>query len=188
MKKYLDSYAFLFPIVGLIIALDQWTKWLVRSNLALQETWSPWAWLAPYARIVNWKNTGAAFGILQDFNTVFAVLAVVVSLAILYFFPKVEKGEWPLRIALAMQMGGALGNLIDRLTQGYVTDFVSLGGFAVFNVADASISVGVAVLVIGVWLRERQQLAQNRSQHTPEQVEAGKLQEEIRAGEDQSVE
>jgi signal peptidase II len=140
----------------LIIALDQWTKCLVRSNLNLSESWSPWEWLAPYARIVNWKNTGAAFGMFQDFNTVFTVLAVVVSLAILYYFTRVTKEDWPLRIALSMQMGGAIGNLIDRLTQGYVTDFVSIGRFAVFNVADSSISVGVVVLVIGIWWRERQ--------------------------------
>lgn len=171
MKKYLESYTFLFSIAGLIIILDQWTKYLVRSNLALQETWSPWAWLSPYARIVHWKNTGAAFGIFQNLNPVFAVLAVVVSIAILYFFPRVEKGEWPLRIALSMQMGGALGNLIDRLTQGYVTDFVSLGRFAVFNVADASISMGVAVLVVGVWLTERKHAAATQKKGEDEQIE-----------------
>jgi signal peptidase II len=171
LKKYLESYTFLFSIAGLIIILDQWTKYLVRSNLALQETWSPWAWLSPYARIVHWKNTGAAFGIFQNLNPVFAVLAVVVSIAILYFFPRVEKGEWPLRIALSMQMGGALGNLIDRLTQGYVTDFVSLGRFAVFNVADASISMGVAVLVVGVWFTERKHAAATQKKSEDEQIE-----------------
>ena len=175
MKKFLESYVFLFTIAGLIIALDQWTKYLVRSSLALQETWSPWAWLEPYARIVNWKNTGAAFGILQDFNTVFAILAVVVSLAIIYYFPKVGREEWPLRVALSMQMGGALGNLIDRLTQGFVTDFVSLGSFAVFNVADASISVGVAVLVVGVWISEKKLAAAALQAREAEQVEADQL-------------
>ena len=175
MKKFLESYVFLFSIAGLIIGLDQWTKYLVRSSLALQETWSPWAWLEPYARIVNWKNTGAAFGILQDFNTVFAILAVVVSLAIIYYFPKVGREEWPLRVALSMQMGGALGNLIDRLTQGFVTDFVSLGSFAVFNVADASISVGVAVLVVGVWISEKKLAAAARQAREAEQVEADQL-------------
>ena len=172
MKKTIKSYVFLFTIAGLIIALDQWTKYLVRSNLALRETWSPWAWLEPYARIVNWKNTGAAFGILQDFNTVFAILAVVVALAIVYYFPRVGKEEWPLRLALSMQMGGALGNLIDRLTQGYVTDFVSVGSFAVFNVADASISVGVVVLLVGVWIRERKLAAAARLEREAEQAAA----------------
>ena len=174
MKKYIESYAFLLSIVGVILGLDQWTKWLVRSNLELGESWKPLAWLD--ARIVNWKNTGAAFGMLQNFNVVFAVLAVVISIAIIYYYPRIEKNEWPLRVALAMQMGGALGNLIDRLTQGFVTDFIALGRFAVFNVADSSISVGVAVLVIGVWLSERQQARKNRTE--PGSDPSGKDQDE----------
>ncbi len=56
-----------------------------------------------------------------------------------------------------MQLGGALGNLIARLMMGRVTDFISVGSFPVFNIADASISVGVAVLLLGVWLKEREE-------------------------------
>lgn len=145
----------MFSIAGLLIALDQWTKWLVRSNLMFQEIWSPWHWLTPYARIVHWKNTGAAFGMLQGFGDVFAVLAVIVSIVILYYFPQVPRDEWILRVAMSFQLGGAVGNLVDRLTVGYVTDFISVGNFPVFNVADASISTGVAILVIGVWWKER---------------------------------
>jgi signal peptidase II len=185
LKKYFESYAYLFTIAGLIIVFDQWTKSIVRSNLALQETWTPWAWLAPYARIVLWKNTGAAFGIFQNLNTIFAILAVVVALVILFYFPRVDKREWPLRIALSMQMGGALGNLIDRLTLGYVTDFVSVGNFAVFNVADASISVGVAVLVVGVWLSERKLAAAAKRESG--QTEAGQA-EQARAEDQPPIE
>jgi signal peptidase II len=58
-------------------------------------------------------------------------------------------------LALVLQMGGALGNLISRLVEGTVTDFISIGSFAVFNVADSSISIGVAVLIAGMWLEER---------------------------------
>ena len=157
LKKYLQDYSFLLVFAGIIILLDQVTKELVRANLDISAMWSPWPWLLPYARIVNWHNTGAAFGMLQDFGGVFTVLAVLVSLAILYYFPQVPREEWYLRIAMGLQLGGALGNLIDRLTQGYVTDFVSVGNFPVFNVADASISGGVAILVIGMWIRERSQ-------------------------------
>jgi signal peptidase II len=59
-----------------------------------------------------------------------------------------------------MQLGGAVGNLIDRLTIGYVVDFVSVGQFPVFNVADSSITVGVAILLVGMWLQERQEKKQ----------------------------
>lgn len=157
MKKTLQSYAFLLLFSGTIIALDQWTKSIVRANLDFQEIWAPWDWLIPYARIVNWHNFGAAFGMLPALKDVFAVLSILVSLAILYYFPQVPRNDWTLRVALGLQLGGAVGNLIDRLTQGYVTDFVSLGTFPVFNVADASISIGVAVLILGMWIKERQQ-------------------------------
>ena len=156
MRKILRDYGYLLTLAGLIIALDQWTKALVRSNLDFEEIWSPWHWLAPYARIVHWKNTGAAFGMLQGFGGVFTVLAILVALAILYYFPRVPREDWVLRLAMGMQFGGAIGNLIDRLTQGHVTDFISVGKFPVFNVADASISTGVAILILGMWLKERQ--------------------------------
>ena len=157
MKKFLRDYASLLTIAGIIIVADQITKYLVRINIPMGLMWSPWAWLAPYARIVHWKNTGAAFGMFQNFNVVFTILAVLVSIAILYYFPRVPREEWPLRLAMGMQLGGAMGNLIDRLTQGYVTDFVSVGTFAVFNIADASISVGVVVLILGVWVMDQSQ-------------------------------
>jgi signal peptidase II len=56
---------------------------------------------------------------------------------------------------LVLQLGGAIGNLIDRLSQGYVTDFISVGSFAVFNVADACITLGVIILLAGVWYKDR---------------------------------
>ena len=91
----------------------------------------------------------------QDGEPGFTVLAFIVIGAIIYYFPQVDKNDWTLRLAMSMQLGGAVGNLIDRLTIGHVTDFISIGNFAVFNVADASISVGAAVLLLGVWMMER---------------------------------
>jgi signal peptidase II len=140
---------------GLILAFDQWTKYLVRTQLEVGETWMPIAWLAPYARVIHWNNTGAAFGLFPSASTIFTVVAFLVSVAILYYFPRVPGAQWSLRGALILQFAGALGNLIDRLVVGTVTDFISLGTFPVFNVADASISVGVAVLVAGMWIEER---------------------------------
>ena len=140
-----------------MIALDQWTKWLVRTNIPFQQAWLPESllWLMPYARIVHWSNSGAAFGSFQNGNTVFTILAIIVIIAILYYYPRVEAGDWALRLAMGLQLGGAAGNLIDRLMAGKVTDFISIGNFAVFNVADSSISVGVAILVLGVWIKEQ---------------------------------
>ena len=157
MKSVLQRYWPIASIAALIVALDQWTKWLVRVNIPDGGVWLPesLAWLSPYARIVHWHNTGAAFGMFQNASMVFTVLAFIVIAAILYYYPHVENSDWSLRLAMSMQLGGAIGNLIDRLARGRVTDFISIGTFPVFNVADASISVGAVVLLLGVWLTER---------------------------------
>lgn len=157
MKKVLKDYLFLFPVSGTIILLDQLTKVIVRSNLSQGQVWSPWPWLMPYGRIVNWYNTGVAFGLLQGQNFIFTILAVIIAAAIIYYYPKFSEEDWPLRLALAMQFGGAMGNLIDRITLGHVTDFISVGNFAVFNIADASITVGVGVMILGIWWKDKQE-------------------------------
>jgi len=157
VKNLFRKYSGILLIALVIVALDQWTKSLVRANIPEGTSWLPdsWLWLSPYARFVNWYNTGAAFGMFKDGSMVFTVLAFIVIGAILFYYPKVESDDWSLRLALSMQLGGAMGNLIDRLTIGHVTDFISVGTFPVFNIADASISVGAVVLFLGVWLRER---------------------------------
>lgn len=157
MNRTWRDYALLVGLAGIVIAVDQWTKWLVRTHLPFQGAWLPdWLqWLAPYARIVNWSNSGAAFGTFQNGNSVFTVLAIIVIVAIIYYYPRVEANDWTLRVAMGLQLGGAAGNLIDRLLMKRVTDFIAVGTFPVFNMADASISVGVVVLILGVWLKER---------------------------------
>ena len=140
-----------------MVVMDQWTKHLVRTNLNFGQTWMPLDWLSPYFRIVYWHNSGAAFGMGQKFSLVFTILAIIVAGAILIYYPQIPREDWPLRIALGLQFGGALGNLTDRLLIGYVTDFISVGSFPVFNIADASISTGVVVLIGGMWIIERKQ-------------------------------
>jgi signal peptidase II len=156
LKKYIRDYLLLLLIAGTIIALDQFTKNLIRQNLAVGDMWSPWPWLTPYARIVHWYNTGVAFGFFQGKGEVFAILAVAVAAAIIFYFPRVPASDWSLRLAMGLQLGGAMGNLVDRLFyDGIVTDFISVGTFPVFNLADSSITIGVIVLLLGVYLQER---------------------------------
>jgi len=101
LRQLIKKYLSLFGITGLIITLDQITKAIVRSNLSFTD------------------------GIFQSGGTIFAVLAVIVAGIIIFYYPQVPQEDKIARIALAMQLGGALGNLIDRLTIGYVTDFLS---------------------------------------------------------------
>jgi signal peptidase II len=147
----------MFVIAAVIVILDQITKEVVRTNIPVGESWMPWTWLAPYARIIHWTNTGVAFGMFQGNNIFFAILASVVALAIIYYYPSIPEEDRVLRFAMSMQLGGALGNLIDRIFIGKVTDFVSVGNFAVFNVADSCITLGVGVLLLGVYLEERRE-------------------------------
>jgi len=157
LKKLLKDYAFLLSIAGTIVLLDQWTKSLIRQNLGMGEVLPIADWLTPYARIVHWYNTGVSFGMLQGSNDIFKIFILVVVIAIIAIFPMVSKEDWTLRLAMAMQLGGAFGNMLDRFSVGHVTDFISLGNFPVFNIADASITVGVGVLLLGFWLQERKE-------------------------------
>lgn len=154
MKKRLQDYLFLFLVAGAIILVDQLTKNWVRQNLNIGEIYRPDLWITDYARIFFWKNTGAAFGIFQKFGIVFSVLSFIVSGFIIYYFVQIPRKDWLIRLAMAMLLAGAVGNLIDRLADGYVTDFISIGSFPVFNIADSSITVGVILLFIGMGIQE----------------------------------
>ena len=166
MKKLFTSYAVLFLIAGVVVLLDQLTKEWVRLNLQLGEIFRPELWLTQYIRIVHWKNTGAAFGMFQNMNPVFMVLSVLVIAVILYYYPQIPRQDWLVRLSMGLLLGGAIGNLIDRFRQGYVTDFISVGKFPVLNIADASISVGVALLFVGMWLQEK-----NKKEMLPAEAE-----------------
>lgn len=159
MKEFFGKTYWLFIVAAVIVALDQITKWLVVKYIPYGGMWSPWEWLSPYARIVHWSNTGVAFGMLQGMNPLFIGLAFIVSFGIIYYYPKVEKIDWLIKLALMLELGGAVGNLIDRFNHGHVIDFISVGNFPVWNVADACITVGVFILLIGVWQQEKREKA-----------------------------
>lgn len=159
MKDFLRKTAWLILVSSIIVAIDQLTKHLVVNNIPYGGVWSPWEWLTPYARIVHWSNTGVAFGMLQGMNPVFIGLAFLVSFGIIYYYPKIDKTDWLIRLALMMELGGAVGNLIDRIKFGHVIDFISVGNFPVFNIADSCITVGVVILLLGVWLQEKREKA-----------------------------
>ncbi len=155
--SHLKNYVLLLVITGAVVALDQWTKWWVRTHVPENGSWQP-QWLASLdwpARIVHWYNTGAAFGIFQGRNPVFIALALLVIAIILYYYPRLSEGEAVMPVVVGLYLGGVIGNLIDRVMLGKVTDFISIGTFAVFNVADSSINVAVALLLLNVLLKER---------------------------------
>jgi len=155
LNRIFRTYGLLALVAGVIIVADQLSKTWIRANLSLGESWAPIEALDPFFRIVHWYNTGVAFGMFQGMNTVFIVLAFIVMGVIIYYFPRISNRDGMLRLALCLQFGGAAGNAIDRITIGHVTDFVAVGDFPVFNVADSSITIGVIVLLLGVWIQDR---------------------------------
>jgi signal peptidase II len=133
-----------FLIAAAVFALDQVTKVIVRATLDRHEAWPDRDWVL---NIVNVSNSGAAFGILQG-QTLFLIVTSLVGVAAIvlyYFYPPLEHGL--LRVALALQLGGAAGNLLDRVRSGEVTDFINFRHWPAFNVADASISIGVVTIL-----------------------------------------
>jgi len=155
LKKFIKDYWLLFTIAGLVIALDQISKAIVRANIPYGGSWMPVDWLSPVFRFVYIDNTGAAFGLFKSGGLIFAILAVIIAIIIMIYYPQIPKTEKLTRIAVALQMGGALGNLVDRIFIGSVTDFISVGSFPVFNIADSSITIGVGLLILSLWLDER---------------------------------
>lgn len=187
MKINWRNYWFLLIIAAVLLTLDQVTKELVRRNLAFMEIYRPDLWLSNYIRILHWRNTGAAFGMFESGNYVFMALSSVVSLAILYYFPRLPTEEKGLRLALSLLFSGAVGNLIDRFRFGYVIDFISVGYFPVFNVADSCITLGVATLMVDMVWQEwhsRRAKAQAEAEPVPEAAEsdAAPSLEETRGG------
>ena len=150
MKEIRQKYAGLFIIAGAIVVIDQLTKHIVRSNIPMGQVFHPELWLSQYARIVHWYNTGVTGGLFQNMNTVHIVLNMIIAGVLIFIYSRTPTDEKLTRLALAMMLGGGVGNIIDRLLQGHVTDFLSVGNFPVFNVADSCVSMGAALLFISL--------------------------------------
>jgi len=134
-----------FGAAFVVLALDQATKSLVRAFMDRGDAWPE----DSFVRLHYVTNTGAAFGILQD-QTGFLIVTTVIGLAAIYLYyhyPPFDHIVAPL--AIGMTLGGAVGNLVDRLRLGRVTDFIDFRFWPAFNVADSSITVGIIVLLIG---------------------------------------
>lgn len=139
-------------LATIVVVLDQLTKYIASTSL---EMFQPVAVMPMF----NWTlmhNTGAAFSFLHDAGGwqrwFFAVIAVVVSIVIVLWLKRLEQYEKWQAIGLALILGGAIGNVIDRIWLGYVVDFIQVyyqqWYWPAFNVADSAISIGVAIIII----------------------------------------
>lgn len=144
-------WALLLGVALLIFLVDQGSKYLVLRNLTLEEPWNPITSLKRLVSLTLVTNTGAAFGLLPDQGTLFALVAIIVVIAILLYERHIPTDQPWLRIGLGMQLGGAAGNLVDRLHYGHVIDFIDFKVCPIFNLADCAIVVGVFILALYFW-------------------------------------
>jgi signal peptidase II len=132
-----------------VVVADQITKRLAEGRLRDQRSFPI---VDDILRLTYVENRGAAFGVLQDQTTFFVLVGILVIGVIAASYRYLPRSGFLLHLALGLQLGGAIGNLIDRVRQGYVVDFVDFGYRAnwwpVFNVADSAIVVGVALLAL----------------------------------------
>ena len=132
----------LIQLAVLVFLADQFTKYLVREFLLLHES-LPREGLV---RITHTFNTGSIFGLFQGQNTPLILVSFVGVAVLLLLYRSQRYPTGLLRLSLGLQLGGAFGNLVDRVRLGHVTDWVDIGPWPVFNVADASIVTGLVVL------------------------------------------
>lgn len=169
-KPSLGEHLLLVFVAAAAMIIDQLSKRWVEATIPLGVSVAPVPFVSPYLTLTNTQNTGAAFSIFQNGGLFFIVVAIVVSALIIYYAPRLPAGDWISRVAMGLQLAGAMGNLIDRLRQGYVTDFIHLQipqiGFdwPVSNVADICIVSGVIILIAITLWRERHEPSSGRNE------------------------
>jgi len=150
--------AILFLVMVIVLLADYASKVVVENNLALNTTWAPIPDLAQYFRFTHVSNTGAAFGLFPSGSILFAIVAIVVSIFIIIYNQVLPARHQLYRVALGLQLGGAVGNLLSRLRLGHVTDFLDFGPWPVFNVADLCVVTGVIMLGFLMLMEEHQRI------------------------------
>jgi signal peptidase II len=150
------AWARMLAVAVIVIACDQVTKALVDGNIARGDGED----LALGIRLVNVRNTGVAFSSLQGAGALIGVIVAIALVALLWYFAR-NAGRPLIWLPTGMLLGGALGNVIDRIRKGAVVDFIKAVEFwPAFNVADISVTLGVILLL---WVMERRDAAHRRA-------------------------
>lgn len=146
---------FLYYILTLlIIGIDQLTKYLTVANINLHEV------VEVFPNVLSWmylQNSGAAWSILEGQMWFFYIITFVVVLVVIYYLQKYGHQSRLLAVSLSLILAGSIGNVIDRIRFGYVVDMIRLEfiDFPIFNVADMSLSIGVGLMILYVFLDEK---------------------------------
>jgi signal peptidase II len=141
---------FVALVIGVLIA-DQASKALVIQHLVLYESLTPIPALSDFFRITHSYNSGAAFGIFPQASNLFLVLSIVIVIGLTVYYAKLPPIAIYSRIGIGLVVGGALGNLVDRIQHGHVTDFIhyTIGGISnISNIADHAVVIGIIIIIL----------------------------------------
>ncbi|MFH0887451.1 MAG: signal peptidase II [bacterium] len=130
---------------------DQISKYLISHFMHAGESWPI---IPKIFHLTYVQNTGAAFGLLRGNNTMLAIIAAVLIIAVVVAYNITKKKDPLFIISLSFILGGSMGNLCDRITRGYVVDFLDFRVWPVFNLADSLINIGFILLVIHILMRK----------------------------------
>jgi len=140
---------FIYFIGFVVLFLDQFTKHLALRNLSLKSI----PIIKNVLHLTLTFNTGAAFGILKGYNPFFIFVSIVIIIFFSLNLKGFEKKNFLFKCSVGLILGGAIGNLIDRVRFGYVIDFIDLRVWPVFNIADSSVTVGIFLFILNHLIR-----------------------------------
>ena len=155
LLKYKNIYIPL--IVSIFFLLDQISKEIIIRTLKVGESIPE----EGFFRFTHVRNFGSAFSIIQDANLFLMIVGILAIILITYFLIFVAKDSVTLQISISLQLSGAFGNIIDRIRLGSVTDFIDVGSWPVFNIADSCISVGMTMLAFYLYINWREERKAN---------------------------
>jgi signal peptidase II len=144
LTRRTQAAAWALATCGAVVVIDQASKSAIRETLARGERDE----VLPFLTLTNTRNRGVAFGLAGDVSPVLVGAALAVLLALLTFLAFRAKSDWPIWLPAGLLIGGALGNLADRVRDEGVTDFIDLPLWATFNLADVAITAGVILLLV----------------------------------------
>lgn len=162
-----------------ILALDQVTKWVVLRELGPGGTRDEIDIIPGLLQFNFVRNTGSAFGLFQGSSDVLKVVSLVVIVALAAYYARAATRDWVLALGMGLQLGDALGNVIDRFRHGYVVDFIDVPRWPTFNVADSAITVGVVLLMYALLFREPRIEREPADDPTQRRIETHTPQEDV---------
>jgi signal peptidase II len=161
-------------VAGLLaLVLDQLTKSLVLRHFGPYPGRDVVTVIPHTLWFIYVRNTGSAFGLFQGSSSILKIIAIIAVCALAVYYVRAVKDDWIVGVALGLQVGGALGNIVDRFRHGFVVDWIHVPHFPTFNIADSSITVGVVLLMYALLFREGKRLEAQRAAETRPVTDAG---------------